>query len=34
VFRGTEPAEIDQAVAALYAMASELGAATKEADAG
>jgi molybdopterin-biosynthesis enzyme MoeA-like protein len=34
VFRGTEPAEIDQAVAALYALATELGAATKEADAG
>lgn len=31
VFRGTEPEAIDQAVAALYALAAELGAATKEA---
>jgi molybdenum cofactor synthesis domain-containing protein len=33
VFRGTDPDQIEQAVVALYALASELGAATKEADA-
>jgi hypothetical protein len=34
VFRGTDPAVIDQAVEALYALATELGAATKETDPG
>jgi len=34
VFRGTDPAEIDQAVAALYELAAELGAETKDVDAG
>ena len=34
VFRGPDRAEIDQAVSALYAMATDLGAATREAEAG
>ncbi len=34
VLRGTDPAEIDQGVEALYALAAELGAETKDVDAG
>ena len=34
VVRGTDPEEIDQGVAALYALAAELGAETKEVAAG
>jgi hypothetical protein len=34
VFRGTDPEAIDQAVEALHALAAELGATIKEADAG
>jgi molybdopterin-biosynthesis enzyme MoeA-like protein len=34
VFRGTDPAAIDRAVGALHALAAELGAAIKDADAG
>jgi molybdenum cofactor synthesis domain-containing protein len=33
VFRGADPDQIDQAVEALYALAAELGAATKDVDA-
>jgi molybdenum cofactor synthesis domain-containing protein len=34
VFRGTDPAAIDQALGALHALAAELGAPIKDADAG
>ncbi len=34
VFRGTDPAAIDQAMAALHGLAADLGAAITEADAG
>ena len=34
VFRGTDPAAIDQAAEALYALAAGLGATIREADAG